>query len=130
MSEDLSNALAEGLLLLNNVVARRKSVKVISGQALSVYGDYDVYTERTPKKLLRIIKGFSKNKRKDLKQFMFSLLCVGGNIPLIGKTVNGNSSDNNLNNTMLMEVAKLIREGGWGLTLMSACSVIKIGLKK
>jgi transposase len=54
--------------------------------------------------------GFSKDTRPDLKQFMFSLLCVEGNIPLLGKVEDGNAADGKLNNEHLQQVAKLITE--------------------
>jgi hypothetical protein len=50
--------------------------------SVSVYGDYDSsQAEGSP---LKITHGYSKDKRPDLKQFVFSLLCTGGNIPIIG----------------------------------------------
>ena len=57
-----------------------------------------------------ITYGFSKDGRPDLKQFMFSLLCVEGNIPLLGKVEDGNASDGKLNNEELQRVAKLIAD--------------------
>ncbi len=44
-----------------------------------------------------LCKGFSKDHRPDLNQFVFSLLCVEGNIPIIGRIEDGNSSDGKLN---------------------------------
>jgi transposase len=76
--------------------------------SVNVWGDYDNSTPggTTP----HITHGYSKDKRPDLKQFMFSLLCVEGNIPLIGKVEDGNAADPKLNNETLQSVAKLIGE--------------------
>ncbi len=57
-----------------------------------------------------LCKGFSKDHRPDLNQFVFSLLCVEGNIPVIGRTEDGNSSDGKLNNKELMKVSEWIKE--------------------
>jgi len=75
--------------------------------SVNVWGDYagSTATGTAP----HITHGYSKDKRPDLKQFMISLLCVEGNIPLLGKVENGNAADPALNNEILQQVAKLIR---------------------
>jgi transposase len=76
--------------------------------SVNVWGDYagSAATDTAP----HITYGYSKDHRPDLKQFMISLLCVEGNIPLLGKIENGNASDPALNNVILEQVAKLISE--------------------
>lgn len=59
-----------------------------------------------------ITYGYSKDKRPDLKQFMMSLLCVEGNIPLAGKVQDGNAADTQLNNEELERLSSLIRSTG------------------
>ena len=76
--------------------------------SVNLWGDYDCSTAGGTAPY--ITNGFSKDKRPDLKQFMFSLLCVEGNIPLLGKVEDGNASDLKLNNEELQKVAKLIAE--------------------
>ena len=76
--------------------------------SVNLWGDYD--SSKPGGKAPYITNGFSKDKRPDLKQFMFSLLCVEGNIPLLGKVEDGNASDLKLNNEELQQVAKLIAE--------------------
>ena len=49
--------------------------------------------------------GHSKDNRKDLKQFVLSLLCVDRNVPIFGKTEDGNSSDKIVNNVILSEIS-------------------------
>jgi transposase len=76
--------------------------------SVNLWGDYEGSTPGGSAPY--ITKGFSKDKRPDLKQFMFSLLCVEGNIPLLGKVEDGNACDLKLNNEELQKVAKLIAE--------------------
>jgi transposase len=50
---------------------------------VSLYGDYrGADGNGAP---FKITQGYSKDKRPDLKQFVLSLLCVEGNVPLVGK---------------------------------------------
>jgi len=76
--------------------------------SVNVWGDYD--NSAAGQDAPHITFGYSKDKRPDLKQFIFSLLCVEGNIPLLGKVEDGNAADSKLNNEHLEEVAKLIAE--------------------
>jgi len=76
--------------------------------SVNLWGNYDC--SKPGEVAPYITHGFSKDKRPDLKQFMFSLLCVEGNIPLLGKVEDGNASDLKLNNEELQQVAKLIAE--------------------
>ena len=56
--------------------------------SVTVYGDY--HTSEQAGSPFRITQGYSKDHRPDLKQFVFSLLCTGGNIPIIGRCADGN----------------------------------------
>lgn len=76
--------------------------------SVSVFGDYD-----HPDPPLNITYGYSKDKRPDLKQFMVSMLCVDRNIPIIGKTQDGNSSDKTLNNELLSHISTHMAEYGF-----------------
>lgn len=76
--------------------------------SVSLWGDYE--GSAAGGEAPHITYGYSKDRRPDLKQFMFSLLCVEGNIPLLGKTEDGNASDGKLNNEELQKVARLIAE--------------------
>ena len=64
--------------------------------SMSVYGDYlppegtDQQEQAVP---FTITYGYSKDKRPDLKQFVFSTLCVDRAVPLWGKPEDGNASD-------------------------------------
>lgn len=56
--------------------------------------------------------GYSKDHRPDLKQFMIYLMSSqDGDVPLLAKTVAGNSSDKTLFRERLKELQKQIREG-------------------
>ena len=77
--------------------------------SVSVYGDY-LPDEDEP--CLRITHGHSKDKRPDLKQFVLSMLCVGGNVPIVGQCEHGNASDKTLNNTLLSTISKRLKDFG------------------
>ena len=76
--------------------------------SVNVWGDYQC-CQAKPKEL-QLNHGHSKDHRPDLKQFVFSLLCVEGNIPLMGLPHDGNSADTKLNNQQLMRVSQLIKD--------------------
>jgi transposase len=75
--------------------------------SISVFGDYDFDDSS-----LKITYGHSKDKRPDLKQFLISMLCVDRNIPILGATKDGNSSDKTLNNELLGGVSKHMARHG------------------
>ena len=75
--------------------------------SVNIWGDYN--TSAPNKKAPHITYGYSKDKRPDLKQFMVSMLCVEGNIPISGKMQDGNSSDEKLNNEELQRIARLLK---------------------
>lgn len=75
-----------------------------------VFGDYDIDNPN----LLNITYGHSKGKRPDLKQFMVSMLCVDRNIPILGKTEDGNASDKTLNNELLSSISTHMANHGLG----------------
>ncbi|MCP4057357.1 MAG: IS1634 family transposase [Pseudoalteromonas sp.] len=74
-----------------------------------VFGDYDFDDPS-----LNITYGHSKGKRPDLKQFMVSMLCVDRNIPILGKTEDGNASDKTLNNELLSNISTHMAKYGLG----------------
>lgn len=73
----------------------------------NVYGDYDWVD---PPFLMTF--GHSKDHRPDLKQFMISMFCVGGNIPIFGKTEDGNASDKKINNSILSQISNRMAQHG------------------
>jgi transposase len=84
--------------------------------SISVYGDYlppegqpDPQEQAVP---FTITHGYSKDKRPDLKQFVFSTLCVDRAIPLWGKPEDGNASDKTVNNTVLSDIATFLAKHG------------------
>lgn len=78
-----------------------------------MYGDYlppeEVKESEGP---VRITYGYSKDKRPDLKQFVFSTLCVDRAVPLWGKPHDGNTSDKTVNNTVLSGIATFLAQHG------------------
>jgi transposase len=84
--------------------------------SISVYGDYlppegqpDPQEQAVP---FTITHGYSKDKRPELKQFVFSTLCVDRAIPLWGKPEDGNASDKTVNNTVLSDIATFLAKHG------------------
>jgi transposase len=78
--------------------------------SVNVYGDYEnTVDEDAP---FKIAHGYSKDKRPDLKQFVLSLLCVDGNVPIVGKLEDGNASDKKINNRVLSEVSRHMKQHG------------------
>ncbi len=80
--------------------------------SVSVFGDYDLYPDDDQSSILRITHGHSKDKRPDLKQFLISMLCVDRNVPVFGKTEDGNGSDKPINNEMLTSISRRIASHG------------------
>jgi len=78
--------------------------------SVNVFGDYILEEgEETP---FNITHGYSKDKRPDLKQFVLSLLCVDGNVPIVGKLEDGNASDKTINHRFLGEVSSYMKTHG------------------
>ena len=78
--------------------------------SVSLYGDYDCAADPP----FRIEHGHSKDKRPDLKQFIVSLLCVEGNIPIFCKHEDGAASDKTINNKLLTDISSHMARHGLG----------------
>ena len=79
--------------------------------SVNVFGQYNSMTPDVPS-TIKITKGHSKNHRPDLNQFVVSLLCTGGNVPIFSKLEDGNASDKKLNNGLLTEISKKLADVG------------------
>src|SRR5712692_1850921 len=81
--------------------------------SMTVYGDYVLPEETEEQKVpLTITHGYSKDKRPDLKQFVFATLCVDRAVPLWGKPEDGNASDKTVNHTLLSNIATFLAQHG------------------
>src|SRR5262245_4278315 len=84
--------------------------------SISVYGDYlppeGQPDQPEPAVPFTISHGYSKDKRPDLKQFVFSTLCVDRAVPLWGTPEDGNASDKTINNTLLSDIATFLAQHG------------------
>ena len=83
--------------------------------SLSVYGEYlppEGQPDQQAAVPFTITHGYSKDKRPDLKQFVFSTLCVDRAVPLWGKPEDGNASDKTVNNTVLSDIATFLAKHG------------------
>jgi len=77
--------------------------------SVNVFGDY---RDTDDDASFKITYGYSKDKRPDLKQFVLSLLCVGGNVPIVGKIEDGNASDKKINHRVLSDVSQHMARHG------------------
>ena len=75
--------------------------------SITVYGNYEM--EEAP---LKITHGYSKDNRPDLKQFLVEMLCVDRDIPILGRTRDGNASDKTLNNELLGSISSYMAAHG------------------
>ena len=81
--------------------------------SITVYGDYRPPEEAQEQEVpFRITYGYSKDKRPDLKQFVFATLCVDRAVPIWGTPEDGNASDKTVNNTLLSNIATFLGQHG------------------
>jgi transposase len=84
--------------------------------SVSVYGDYlpseDEQDQQEQAAPFTMTHGYSKDKRPDLKQCVFSTLCVDRAVPLWGKPHDGNASDKTVNNPLLSAIAAFLAQHG------------------
>ena len=78
----------------------------------SVYGDYDLYGEKSHDQPFVITFGFSKDHRPDLKQLVHSLLCVDAGIPIFSQCEDGNLSDKVVNRNLIPTMVERMAELG------------------
>ncbi len=84
-----------------------KKFRHLDSTSMEVHGEYD-----DDEGVQMITFGYSKDHRPDLKQFMIYLMSSqDGDVPLLAKTVAGNTSDKKLFQERLKEMQKQIREG-------------------
>ena len=79
--------------------------------SMNVFGQYNSDSQDNPR-TIKITKGYSKDHRPDLNQFVISLLCTGGNVPIFSRLEDGNASDKKLNNTLLTNISKKLADVG------------------
>lgn len=80
--------------------------------SITLYGDYDLYTDPNHEHPFAIRNGFNKDHRPDLKQIVHSLLCVDHGIPIRSKLEDGNKSDKTANEDLLREIVDRMRQLG------------------
>jgi transposase len=78
---------------------------------MSVFGQYNSDGPDDPS-TIKITKGHSKDHRPDLNQFVVSLLCTGGNVPIFSRLEDGNASDHKLNNALLTQISRKLADVG------------------
>jgi len=84
--------------------------------SISVYGEYrppeGQSDPQEPAVPLTLTHGYSKDKRPDLKQFVFSTLCVDRAVPLWGTPEDGNASEKTITNSLLSDIAPFLAQPG------------------
>jgi transposase len=80
----------------------------------NLWGEYRACESDSPLEGSIITRGYSKDHRPDLKQFMTELLCVDRGVPIFGGNLNGNSSDKKSNNTILTRMSSIMAQHGLG----------------
>ena len=81
--------------------------------SVSVFGAYRGAPQREEGLPYEITYGHSKDHRADLKQFLLSMVCVERNVPILGRTEDGNGSDKTINNEILTAISS--RMAAFGL---------------
>ncbi len=77
--------------------------------SVSVHGEYDLDDDETA---LNVTFGFSKDKRPDLKQFMYGLGVTKDGVPVIGEVLDGNKADVKWNEDLLKSLPEYLRVEG------------------
>jgi len=81
--------------------------------SMTVYGEYALPKETEEQKVpFTITYGYSKDKRPDLKQFVFATLCVDRAVPIWGTPEDGHASDKTVTNTLLSNIATFLGKHG------------------
>jgi len=104
--------LAARALLVFGIDKRGKVPVRYDTTSISVWGAYELDRSEDNQPPFIITHGHSKDHRPDLKQFLIAMLCVDRNIPIFGKTEDGNTSDKTSNNVMLSTISKKMAEVG------------------
>ena len=82
--------------------------------SVSVWGEYLMCEDEGFSAGPRITWGHSKDKRSDLRQLMMELLCVERGVPIVGSSLDGNSSDKRSNNKLLSSISRIMARHGLG----------------
>lgn len=107
-----SKILGELGVKVSNVFQLDTSVVSYDTTSTNVWGEYSHYSKERKDDAPKIIHGYSKDKRPDLKQFMTELLCVERGVPIFGNTLDGNSQDCTSNNVLLSNVSSIMSKHG------------------
>ncbi len=80
--------------------------------SMSVFGAYTGQPQKENELPYEITYGYSKDHRPDLKQFLISMFCVEGNVPIFGALEDGNGSDKTINNGILTSISSYMAQFG------------------
>jgi len=82
--------------------------KVHHDTSVNVWGDYLNQNDES----INLTYGYNKDHRPDLKQFIFSLLCVEKDIPIHQKMYDGNTDDKTISKNILKRISKYMNQYG------------------
>lgn len=80
--------------------------------SMSVFGAYIGLPQKEDEAPYEITYGYSKDHRPDLKQFLISMFCVEGNVPIFGALEDGNGPDQTINNGILTSISSYMAQFG------------------
>lgn len=96
-------------IALGAIVREGSETRCLHGDttSISVYGEYTQAGEH-----LKLVHGYSKDHRPDLKQFMYGLIVNAEGLPVMGEACDGNTNDNAWNQRVLSEFDRMLSERG------------------
>src|SRR5665648_1103736 len=94
-------------LTLRNLMTTDVPLQFAHGDTTSkvMYGAYD---DKDDPDTLKIIEGYSKDKRFDLKQIVMGLVTIGRGMPLLGNVNDGNLDDKTWNGELIDTMAEAL----------------------
>lgn len=94
-------------LTLRNLMTTDMPLQFAHGDTTSkvMYGAYD---DKDDPDTLKIIEGYSKDKRFDLKQIVMGLVTIGRGMPLLGNVNDGNLDDKTWNGQLIDTMAEAL----------------------
>jgi len=95
-------------LTLRNLMTSGAPLQFAHGDTTSkvMYGAYE---EEGAPNTVKIKRGYSKDKRSDLKQIVMGLVTIGRGMPLFGNVNNGNLDDKTWNNQLVDTITKALQ---------------------
>lgn len=88
--------------------------------SISVWGEY----LGVPPGQIKVTRGYSKDKRPDLKQFLVGLITTPEGVPFFAKVLDGNTSDKQWNQQILKKFNSILDDRWGGATLVADSAMV------